>query len=203
SSVPGFFFSSPNRDRSPTPRFPARKMGGQFVLRGRNAPRHVPSDATAGSIYLLLEGSYAADRLGIPDRRFKAELRRAVPRFSATDYLRFDPLRGPPPLDDPERYDIFCDALIHSYFGDAYGIPLGAHYADVVRWLPQLRPYEGHNEDTEFDVFYAVTHVIYTLNRYNERKIAAGLLPNEYAFLRRKLKQAIEDEDSEIVGEAL
>jgi hypothetical protein len=196
------FFSISHTDRDSKLRYSALQIGRQLALRWRQAHRHVPPDARASEIYGLIEGSYAADRLGITDRQFKAELRRAVPRFRATDYLRFDPLHGPPPLDDPERYDIFCDALIHSYFGDAYGIPLGAHYRDVVRWLPRLRPYI-HNEDMEFDIFYAITHVIYTLNRYNEREIAAGLLPDEYAFLRRKLKQAIEDEDPEMVGEAL
>jgi hypothetical protein len=55
----------------------------------------------------------------------------------------------------------------------------------------------------EFDIFYAITHLIYTLDRYNERRIAARLLPDEYVFLRRKLKQAIAEDDPEIVGESL
>ncbi len=197
------FFSVAHTDDDGKLRRSALQMGHRLALRWREAHRHLPPEATPEEIYLTLEGSYAADRLGAPDAQLKAELRRAVPRFKAVDYLRFDPLRGPPALDDPKRYGIFCDALIHSYFGDAYGVPLGAHYGDVVRWLPRMRPYGGLDEDTEFDAFYAVTHVIYTLDRYSERRISASLLPQEFSFLRRKLKQAIEDDDPEMVGEAM
>ena len=196
-------FSISHTDRDRKLRVSAAQMGRRFALLWREKHRHVPPTATADEIYLMLEGSYAADRLGVPDPQFKSELRRAVPRYQAADYLRFDPLRGPPALDDLNRYDIFCDALIRSYFGDAYGIPLGAHYRDVVKWLPRLRPYDGHDEDTEFDIFYAVTHLIYTLNDYNERGVAISLLPDEFSFLRRKLKEAINERDSEMVGEAL
>ena len=66
--------------------------------------------------------------------------------------------------------------------------------------LPSLR---DHNEDMEFDAFYAVTHLIYTLNRYHEHRIAPSLLPQEIAFLRCKLDEAMADDDPEIVGEAL
>jgi hypothetical protein len=197
------FFSVAHTDADPRLRESAARKGRLLAARWRKVHQHVPAHASANDLYLLVSGSYAADRLGFPDSRFKAELRRAVLRFTVSDYLQFDPLRGPPAPDDPERYDIFCDALIRSYFGDAYGIPLGAHYRDVLRWLPSLRPYEGHNEDMEFEAFYAVTHVIYTLNRYNERGIDASLLPEEFRFLRRKLKQAIEQGDPEMVGEAL
>ena len=196
-------FSISHTDRDRKLRQTAARMGRELAARWRRSHPHVPRDADALDIYHLLSGAYAAERLGFPDPGFKAELKRAVRRFTASDYLRFDPMRGPPPLDDPGRYDIYCDALIRSYFGDAYGIPLGAHYRDVLRWLPQLRPYEGHDGDMEFDAFYAVTHVIYTLNRYNERSISTSLLPEEFRFLRRKLKQAIQVGDPEMVGEAL
>lgn len=178
-------------------------MGRELALRWRNQHRHVPADATANQIDMLLEGSYAADRLGVPDPQLKAELRQAVPRFKAVDYLGFDPLLGPPRADDPKRYDIFCNALIRSYFGDATGIPMGAHYRDVIKWLPRMRPYAADDDDLEFDIFYAVTHVIYTLNGYNERRISSSLLPAEFLYLRRKLKEAIDDDDLEMVGEIL
>jgi hypothetical protein len=73
----------------------------------------------------------------------------------------------------------------------------------VVRWLPRLRPYTGYDGDTEFDIFYSVTHVIYTLNRYHERRVAASLLPQEFRFIRRKLAEAMVSNDPEMVGEAL
>lgn len=181
----------------------AGRMGRDLALRWRKSHRHVPADANADGIYQLVAGAYSADRLGFPDRRYKAELRKAAAKFNAQDYLGFDPEQGPPRLDNPDRYDQWYGALIVTFFGDAYGIRLGAHYRDVLQWLPRLRPYEGHDEDMEFDIFYAITHVIYTLDRYHERRISSSLLPDELAFLRRKLKEAIDDENPEMVSEAL
>ena len=181
----------------------AAQMGREVARRWRKMHQHVPADASSQDIYHFVAGAYAADLLGFRDPSFKEELRRAVPRFTAQDYLGFDPAHEPPHLDDPRRYDIFTDALIRSYFGDAYGIPLGAHHREVVRWLPRLRPYDGYDEDTEFDIFYAISHVIYTLNSYHERRINPSLLPQEFQFLRRKLAEAIDDSDPEMVAEAL
>lgn len=177
--------------------------GRELARRWRKSHQHVPPKAGPEDIYQLVMGACAADHLGVPDPRFKAELRQAARKFSARDYLGFDAAREPPRLDNPQRYDIWSGALIKSYVGDAYGITLGAHYRDVVKWLPRLRPYDAHDADMEFDIFYAITHLIYTLNHYNERRIAGVLLPNEIAFLRRKLKDAIADEDPEMVAEAL
>ncbi len=196
-------YSISHTSRDPQLAAEAARTGRELAQHWRNSHPHVPANATAIDVYRLVSGAYAADRLGFPDARFKKELRRAAPHFTAKDYLRFDPAHGPPALDDPKRYDIFTDALIRSYFGDAYGILLGAHYRDVLRWLPSLRPYDGDDEDTEFDAFYAVTHVIYTLDRYHEKGVAMSLLPQEFRFLRRKLDQAIEDDDPEMVGEAI
>jgi hypothetical protein len=181
----------------------AARMGRELALRWRKSHQHASPDATADEIYQMVAGAYAADLLGIKDRRLKAELRKAARRFNARDYLGFDAPSEPPPTNDPGRYDKWSGALITTYFGDAYGARLGATYRDVVQWLPNLRPFDGHDEDTEFDAFYAVTHVIYTLNRYHERRVASSLLPEEIRFLRRKLDEAMADDDPEMVGEAL
>jgi hypothetical protein len=178
-------------------------MGRELAVRWRESHRHVPRDASANHIFLLVTGAYAADRLGFPDRRYKSELRKAAAKFSAQEFLGFDPAQGPPSLDDPGRYDQWYGALIVTFFGDSYGVRLGAHYRDVLQWLPRLRPYEGHDEDMEFDIFYAITHVIYTVNRYHERSVSGSLLPAELVFLRRKLDEAIDDENPEMVSEAL
>jgi hypothetical protein len=181
----------------------AGNMGRELAARWRKSHRHVPPDANANRIFLLVSGAYSADRLGFPDRRYKSELRKAAAKFTAQQFLGFDPTHGPPQMDDPGRYDQWYSALIVTFFGDGYGIRMGAHYRDVLRWLPRLRPYEGHDEDMEFDIFYAITHVIYTVDRYHERSVSGSLLPAELVFLRRKLNQAMEDEDPEMVGEAL
>jgi hypothetical protein len=179
------------------------QMGRELAMRWRKTYQHVPANATAHEIYLLVSGAYAADRLGLPDRQFKKELRQAALRFSAQDYMGFDPLSGPPTPDDHERYDKWSGALITTYFGDAFGVRLGARYRDVVKLRPFFRPYQGDDEDLSFDSFYATTHLIYTLNGYHEHRVAPLLLSEEFAFLRKELDVAIEDEDPEQVGEAL
>src|SRR5262249_40139609 len=42
-----------------------------------------------------------------------------------------------------------------------------------------------------------------TLNWYHERRVAQSLLPQEFEFIRRKLAEAIESNDPEMVGEGL
>lgn len=180
----------------------AARMGRDLARRWRKLNSHVPPQTTPGNVYRMVFGSYAADRLGVRDPGLKAELREVVRRFNTKDFLGFDAAFGPPPQDD-NRYDVWSGALITSYFGDAYGVRLGARYRDVLKWMPCLRPYDGHTEDVDFDAFYAVTHVIYTLNRYSERKIAPSLLPDEFAYLRHKLADAMAEDDPEMVGEAL
>ena len=197
------FYTISHTASDPELRASTRRMGREFALQWRKGHQQVPTNASSDEIYKMVAGAYAADRLGVPDPRFKAELRQAARKFTARDFLGFDAAREPPHLDDPDRYDLWYGALIRTFFGDSYGVRLGAHYHDVLQWLPRLRPYDGHDEDMEFDIFYAITHVIYTLDRYHERGVLSSLLPEELAFLRRKLKQAIAEEDPEMVGEAL
>lgn len=180
----------------------AARMGRELAQRWRKLHPHVPPEATPDGIYKMVVAAHAADLLGAPDPGFKAELQQTASKFSATDFLGFDaPREGP--ADNEDRYDIWSGALIVTYFGDAYGIRLGAHHRDVLKWMPCLRPYTGHNESVDFDAFYAVTHVIYTLNGYSERRISASLLPDEFAYLRHKLSDAMNNADPEMVGEAL
>ena len=197
------FYSISHTARDRRLREAAGRMGRALAVRWQTAHRHVPANANAAQIDDLIFGAYAAERFGLADPELKNELRAAARRFTAMDFLGFDAPNHGPSLDDPERYDKYSAALIATYFGDAYGVPLGAGYADVLKWLPQLRPYDGHDEDMEFDAFYVVTHVIYTLDGYHERRIAASLLPQEIQFLRQKLEEAIDDADPEQVGEAV
>jgi hypothetical protein len=175
----------------------------------------------------------AASHLGQDDSRIKPELRRAAARFTAVDYLLFDPSKEPPPPDIPEmcphdsvwnargvtvckkcgralkmrsKYDIWLDALINTYMGDRYGIQLGAPYRDVLQWIPSMRPYRDRNE-TSYPVFvdtvYSITHVVYTLNDYGLHLLPADLLFEEYSYLRRNLKAAVALRDPEIMSEFL
>jgi hypothetical protein len=193
----------------------------------------VPAIVDADEIADLAFGWYAATELGQSDHRIKPELRQAAARFTAIDYLLFDPVREPPPSDVPaqcpydsvwnsrgatvcqkcgrllalrSRYDVWLDALITTYTGDRYGMRLGAAYQDVLRWLPAMRPYldRGHTSDENFiDTVYAVTHVVYTLNDYGQYLLPHNLLDDEYQFLRRNLREAIVVNDPETLGEFL
>jgi hypothetical protein len=193
----------------------------------------VPAGVSADETADLVFGWYAASELGQSDGRIKPELRQAAGRFPVTDHLLFDPRTEPPPSDIPaqcthdsvwnlrgaevcekcgrplrmrSRYDVWLDALITTYTGDRYGIQLGAPYADVVRWLPVMRPYldRGHTSDANFmNTVYAVTHLVYTLNDYGRYLLPRDLLEDEYRFLRGSLREAIALNDPETLGEFL
>ena len=104
------------------------------------------------------------------------------------------------------KYDIWLDALVTSYAGDRYGIRLGGSYRDVLQWMPAMRPYldRGQTSESNFiDTVYAVTHVVYTLNDYGLHLLPRELLPKEYSYLKRNLKETIALKDPETLGEFL
>ena len=217
----------------PEVRRAARRMGVERAHVWRRQHRALPPDADAATVSAYVFGSDGADSLGLRDERLKRELRRAAVRFDARAYLAFDPAVEPPPGDVPDecaqdgavnargalvcrvchrplkmktRYDVWYDALITTYVGERYGVRLGARYADVLRWLPTLRPYPAltHAPGADFyDSVYAVTHVVYTLNNYGQYRLAPRLLPVEYAFLRTHLRAAVALREADMLGEMM
>jgi hypothetical protein len=217
----------------PTLRRMARQMGAERARRWRFSHLRVPHKATADAVIAICCGHDAATALGVPDETLIPHLRRAASRYSAIDFLKFDPLREPPPSDVPEectydkadnlrgstvcrqcqrpltfrsRYDVWYDALTTTHSGDRCGVKLGAHYADVFRWLPSMRPYPGSENgvNTIFeDAVYAITHIVYTLNDYNTTRLDPDWLPEEYAFLQASLQQAIAEKDEDMLGEIM
>lgn len=209
----------------------ARRMGNERARYWRRTHRSLPLQADATTIADFVFGSDGADGLGVRDEKLKEQLRSAAARFSARDYLLFDPLREPPPVDVPaeceydqtahvrgskmcrlckrplkmrSRYDVWYDALITAYSGDHYNVKLGAHYADVLKWLPSLRPYRGYENGANadfYDTVYAVTHIIYTLNNYSLYRLSPAWLPQEYSFLKDNLREAITHNDADMLGE--
>jgi hypothetical protein len=201
----------------------APTSGGGCTVRFRGAP--------ADTVAILVFGSKGAAGLGVSDGAMKEELGRAAARFSARDFLDFDPAIEPPPVDVPEdcvrcgsynrrgsrvcsrckarlkmrsRYDVWSGALIATWDGDHYGVKLGASYADVLKWLPDMRPYHGRESgrNSEFeDIVYAVTHVVYTLNDYSIYSLSPALLAPEFEFLKASLKEAIAIENPDMLGE--
>jgi hypothetical protein len=209
----------------------ARRMGLERARVWRRSHRAVPAGVSADELIDFAFGSDAADSLGLRDDALKVQIRSAAARFTATDLLLFDPTREPPPSDVPEvcefdkvlnergakvcrrcgrplrmrtRYDVWYGALITAYTGDHYGVRLGATYGDVLKWLPSLRPYRGSEggANAEFyDTVYALTHVVYTLNDYGQLRLPARLLPEEFAFLKSNLREAVREGDADMLGE--
>jgi hypothetical protein len=209
----------------------ARRMGRERARRWRETHRSLRAGATAQQVSDFAFGSDAADSLGLRDDKLKEQIRRAASRLTAHDFLLFDPAREPPPEDVPDecefdklmnergatacrrcgrplkmrtRADVWYDALITAYVGDRFGVRLGAEYSDVLKLLPTLHPYRGHEggANAEFyDTVYAVTHVVYTLNDYGQRTLAPRLLPDEFEFLRANLREAIAQGDADMLGE--
>ena len=225
------FYTLSTAVKDPGVRQLARRMGLERARLWRREHSSVPSDADATTIADLAYGNDAAESLGLRDDRLREQLKRAASFFKARDYLLFDPLTEPPPSDVPDeckrcgannvrgakvcfvckkpltmrtRYDVWYDALITTYVGDRSGITLGAHYVDVLKWLPSMRPYRpmrGSNDDEFYDAVYAVTHIVYTLNNYSQYKLSPRLLPQEFAFLKANLKEAIAQKDDDMLGE--
>ncbi|HEX8889823.1 MAG TPA: hypothetical protein VF779_11760 [Pyrinomonadaceae bacterium] len=211
----------------------AHRMGLERAHEWRREHHSVPLSADATLISELVFGNDAAESLGLKDEKFKEELKQIAPRFKARSYLLFDPLTEPPPEDVPDmcdycgaetnsrgslvchvckhrlkmrtRYDVWYDALITTYTGDRTGIPLGAHYVDVLKWLPTLRPYHAKPSAKGvgefYDIVYAITHIVYTLNNYSQYRLSPQLLPQEFEFLKANLREAIREKDTDMLGE--
>ena len=209
----------------------ARRMGQERARHWRREHAHLTSRTDADEVAYLVFGADAADRLGVADKAFKETLRAAAQRFSAEEYFGFNPVHEPPPTDMPDDctcgashqrgrktcrrckrrlavfspYAVWVDALTRSYIGERYGVKLGASFADVIKWLPAMRPYPTHDDD-DLDFYwalYAVTHVIYTLNDYSLCRLSPRSLPDEYAFLKLNLRHFIDMKDAESTGELL
>ena len=214
-----------------TARRMALRMGAELAHRWRRGHPSLPRNADANTVYVFASADEAANGLGVPDDKIKEKIKRAAARLTARDFLDFDPVTEPPPSDIPEdcarcgsenprgsrvcsvckarlkmrsRYDVWCGALITTWSGDHYGVKFGACYADVLKWLPSMRPYRGREGGANpefFDTVYAVTHVVYTLNDYSVYKLSPTWLPQEFEFLKAGVKEAIATKDSDMLGE--
>lgn len=222
--------ASTSRDASL--RAAARAMGRERARKWRAANPRVPPGADADIVADLVLGSQAADGLGVLGKSLKPQLRQAASKFVAEDYFWFDPNAEPPPADVPEdcgcgaanrrgrvrcrecrrrlwslgRFGVWNFALIRAYTGERYGVKLGASYADVLKWRRAMLPYRGREGGRNLDFYwtvYAVTHVVYTLNDYNTRRLSPRQLPEEFEFLKQNMEEAIALEDTEMMGEFL
>jgi hypothetical protein len=227
-----FFPLIASTSRNASLRQTAREMGRSLVLRWRAARPALPSDAGPETVGKFVIAAYAADKSGLRDRALKEQIREAAKRISVEEFLGFDPTAEPPPDDLPEpcgcglknprgrktcgkckkrliiysRYQTWTEALCTTYWGERYGVRLGARYVDVFKYLPDMRPYTVYkktNYSDFFDIVYAVTHVVYTLNGYGKYNLSPRWLPHEFEFLKANLKEAIDLDDPDMVGEFL
>jgi hypothetical protein len=217
---------------SPAVRAMARTMGRERARLWRRQNPIVPPDADADTITNFVFANLAANRFGIRDPGMKTNIAEWAPRFSAVDYFWFDAVKEPPPTDVPadcvcgatnprgasrcqsckkrlammSRYEVLVVALIRSYMGERYGVPLGARLQEVIKWLPELGPYPEPDGEPNGDFIwsiYAVTHLVYALNDYSTFRLSPHWLPLEFEFLKRCVPVAISTGDPETMGEIL
>ena len=210
----------------------AKSRAHTLARRWKRQHEVIPTDATPDLLLDFVMVRYALSRLGVSDPALNAQIRSAVQRFSVQDLLGFDPLTEPPPSDLPyrcdcgmqnqrgrkfckqcrqrleiqTRYRVWMEALANTYVSERCGQILGVSYLDVLKWLPQMRPYPvlaGDDLDSLHDAIYAVTHVVYTLNDYGTYKLSPRWLPQEFTFLKSNVVGACEREDPEVLGELL
>jgi hypothetical protein len=226
------FYNIAETSQSRELRHMAWTMGHERALEWRRLHPSVQADADPGAIGDLVFGLDAAERLGAPHPALRAQLREAAARFRAEDYLLFDPAVEPPPSDIPEecgacgrqnargaavcarcgarlqmrqRYDLLQDALILTYTGDRAGLTLGAHYVDVLQWLPAMRPYPPKSAGAHayYAGVYSATHIVYTYNDYSQYRVSPDCFPQEFAHLKDNLREAVATNDAETMGEYL
>ncbi|HYX67638.1 MAG TPA: hypothetical protein VE825_00780 [Terriglobales bacterium] len=169
-----------------------REMAGRMGQERARQWRRDHADlrfADADDLANFVEGVYAEEMLlGQHDEALQRDIRAAAARYSAADFLSFDPRLEPPPGDVPalcpkcnhrnprgatrcERcrtrltfrspYDVWLDALIRTHAGERYGVELGASYADTVRWVAVMRPYPpSASLRADADEFHDVTYAI-------------------------------------------
>lgn len=207
-------------------------MGRDLAQRSRVLARSPLEAADADEVADRAMALEASEGLGVRDDAMRDALEARIPDFDAVAYLGFDPRAGMPPVKtytltgeeaciaagtpdaDPETctqaalaytdLDVFYDALITTYFGDRFGTPLGAPFAELIKWRSELLPYptrEELGEDAYYDLVYLVTHIVYTQTHYGQRQVEPSDLPEEHAFLESHVAAIMADDDPETYAE--
>ena len=210
----------------------ARSRAQQLAQRWRRIHPVVPADPTTDLVLDFVTLSYSLSRIGVRDAVLNSQIRAAAKRFSVEDLLGFNPAVEPPAddlpyqcecglrnqrgrkfceqckkrLENQSRYRVWMEALANTYVSERCGLLFGAHHLDVLKWLPEMRPYPvSADEDVEYlrEAIYAVTHIVYTLNDYGTYRLSPRLLPQEFEFLKANVASACERKDPEVLGELL
>jgi Squalene-hopene cyclase C-terminal domain len=228
-----FFYHVGRTARDTTLRRMSRDMARESFSRWQNSQQTLPSNPDPDTIIDYFHAGSTAEQFGVRNPALKRQIRQAISRFTAGDFLWFDPHREAPAEDVPEscdyceswnargrkrcihcrrrltmmtRYQVWYYSLIRTYCAHVYGIALGAAYEDVFKWLSALHPYRGRDggANPDFaDSIYAISHVVYTLNDYGSFLLSPDWLPQEFAFLRDNVKEAVALDDPDMTGEML
>src|SRR5688500_4494664 len=206
-----FFNLLASTSRNASLRRMGREMSRDVAVKWRNARPVLPANADPETVYGHIIASCGADHFGPRDRVLEEEIRRAAKRFSTQEFFGFDPTTEAPPTDLPEacgcglqnmrgrktcqncrkrltmnnRQIVWAEALCATYWFERHGLKLGVQFADVLKWLPTLRPYPGHKKTNYVEFFYAaytVTHIVYALNGYGRYNLSPRWLPHEFEF---------------------
>jgi hypothetical protein len=217
--------------RDPKLRAQGCERAKQLLRRWSRTHRFIPADASSDLLLEFVLVHYARRRLRLHDSAGATDVRLAARNFSASDLLGFDPRQEPPPddLSYPcdcgfqnqrgrksckqckrrlrirSRYKVWMEALANTYVAERSGVVFGARYADVLKWMPVMRPYPSAEVDEEVlrDAIYAVTHIVYTLNDYGTYRLSRRWLPREFAFLKANVASSCTRKDPEALGELL
>jgi hypothetical protein len=182
-------------------------MGHERASYWRACYSSLPKSVDAETIMEYLTGCGVAEKRGVPCGNLRAEIN-AASRFNVTEFICFDPKLEPPPNDATDvcrcglmnkrgrktcrlckrrlvklnRYEVGFYALTWTYFSDSFNFDIGASFADVIRWLPAMRPYRGRKNPNFYDTVYFVTHVVYTLNAYGVYKFLVDCCRRSFSF---------------------
>ncbi|MEP6570230.1 MAG: hypothetical protein ABJC10_10680 [Acidobacteriota bacterium] len=218
--------------RDPKLRRLGRLRARQLFRHWSRLHRSLPSNASSDLLLKFVLVRYAQSRIGVRDPAAVKQMRAVARQFSAADLLGFDPVSEPPPDDLPypcdckfqnqrgrkaceqcrrrlqiqSRYRVWMDALANTYVAERCGVLFGVRYAEVLKWLPHMRPYpaaDRHDQEVVRDAIYAVTHIVYTLNDYNTYRLASRYLSPELAYLKANVATACAQHDPELLGELL
>ncbi|MGH9930111.1 MAG: DUF6895 family protein [Pyrinomonadaceae bacterium] len=218
--------------RNPKLRRLGRDRAKHLLRRWSRMHPSLPSAATSDLLLEFVLVRYALSRIGVRDPAGASQIRDVTRRFSALDLLGFEPVTEPPPDDLPypcdcsfqnprgrkvckqckrrlriqSRYRVWMEALANTYVAERCGVLFGARYADVLKWMPFMRPYpvsDQCGEEVVRDAIYAVTHIVYTLNDYNTYRLSPRWLPREFAYLKANVETACAQHDAELLGELL
>jgi len=205
----------------------AAAMGRERARAWMRRWRLIRSRLNADSVLQQVIACDAATRLGLTAGRIKRDLRSVIASHATSALLYFDPASEEIPTDVPaecacgrssprgrrtcatcgrrltmlDPYEIWYYALTNAYFCERQAIRLPVRPADLLKKRSRLHRYPAAGAPRHYQAVYAVTHIVYVLNDYGERRLSSRALPRERAFLTASLAPALDRKEPDTVAE--